>query len=159
MSGAGGPPARVLVVAAQRAAAKELVTKAAKKKETGKEELFKLASDAIVADPDPPTARRHLVNDFTVEKLGELMAQNPLGLTAFRDELTGLLKTLDKQGHEAARGFLLEAWNGTGSYTFDRIGRGTVHIPAACLASSARSSRARWPGTCAARSRATRPTG
>ena len=69
-----------------------------------------------------------------VEKLGELMAQNPLGLTAFRDELTGLLKTLDKQGHEAARGFLLEALNGTGSYTFDRIGRGTVHIPATCLA-------------------------
>src|SRR3989454_9579895 len=26
-----------------------------------------------------------------------------------------------------------EAWNGTGAYTYDRIGRGTLHIRAACL--------------------------
>ncbi len=29
---------------------------------------------------------------------------------------------------------MLDAWNGIGSYTFDPIGRGTVHIPAAYLA-------------------------
>ena len=31
------------------------------------------------------------------------------------------------------RAFYCEAWNGTGAYTYDRIGRGTLHIRAACL--------------------------
>lgn len=43
------------------------------------------------------------------------------------------LEGLDKDGHEAARGFYLEAWNGTGRYTYDRIGRGTIDIDAAVV--------------------------
>ena len=31
------------------------------------------------------------------------------------------------------RAVLCEAWNGTGAYTYDRIGRGTLHIRAACV--------------------------
>ena len=73
------------------------------------------------------------MNDVTVEKLGELLEQNPNGLVVFRDELSGWLRTLGRQGHEGDRGFYLEAWNGNGSYTFDRIGRGTHHIPNVCL--------------------------
>jgi putative DNA primase/helicase len=46
----------------------------------------------------------------------------------------GFFKSLDRPGHEADRSFYLEAWNGLGSFTFDRIGRGTTHIPHACLA-------------------------
>ena len=81
----------------------------------------------------PPVERRYLVNDATVEKLGELLCQNPNGLLLFRDELPGLLRTMERDGHENDRAFLCEAWSGTGAYTYDRIGRGTVHIPAACL--------------------------
>jgi hypothetical protein len=40
---------------------------------------------------------------------------------------------LDKYGREGDRAFYLESWNGNGSYTVDRIGRGTLHIPALCL--------------------------
>ena len=29
--------------------------------------------------------------------------------------------------------FYLESWNGTGSFDVDRIGRGSLHIPALCL--------------------------
>ena len=72
----------------------------------------------------PPTARRYLVNDATLEKLGEILKENPNGVTLFRDELTGWLKSMDKQGHESDRGFYLEAWNGNGCYTWDRIGPG-----------------------------------
>ena len=36
-------------------------------------------------------------------------------------------------GREGDREFYLEAWNGTGSYTVDRIGRGTIHIPSLTL--------------------------
>ena len=60
-------------------------------------------------------------------------SDNPNGLLLQRDELMGWLRGLEKQGHECDRAFYLESWNGTGDFTFDRIGRGTVHIPAACI--------------------------
>ena len=87
-----------------------------------------------VDTPTEPTARRYIVNDATVEKLGELMQQNPWGILSYRDELYGLLTGLDKQGQEGARAFMLQSYDGNQGYTFDRIGRGTVHIPRVCLA-------------------------
>ncbi len=87
--------------------------------------------DALVVAP--PVERRYVVNDSTVEKLGELLDENPNGLLLFRDELIGFLRTMDREGHENDRAFYAEAWNGTGAYTYDRIGRGTVHIAAACI--------------------------
>lgn len=77
--------------------------------------------------------RRYLTQDSTVAKLGELLRDNPRGLLVLRDELTGLLRMMDQPGHEGDREFFLEGWNGTNAYTFDRIGRGTIHIPALCL--------------------------
>ncbi len=127
--------ARQLVAAARKDAAKSTLKKAAKVEGTTEDELKRLAVDAMAtSQEDQPKCRRYLVNDFTVEKLGELMAENPNGLTVFRDELLGLLKSLEREGHQSDRGFLLECWNGNGSFTFDRIQRGTTHIEAACLA-------------------------
>jgi hypothetical protein len=79
------------------------------------------------------TERRYLTHDPTVEKLGMLLRDNPRGMLLLRDELAGWLRSLDKSGREGDREFYLEAWNGTGSYTSDRIGRGTIHIPALTL--------------------------
>lgn len=87
-----------------------------------------------VDTPAEPTARRFIVNDATVEKLGELMQHNPWGTLSYRDELYGLLTSLDKQGQEGSRAFYLQSYDGNQGYTFDRIGRGTVHIPRVCLA-------------------------
>jgi putative DNA primase/helicase len=83
--------------------------------------------------PDAPVERRYLVNDATVEKLGALLNLHPNGLLLFRDELAGFLRTMEREGHENDRAFYCEAWNGNGSYTYDRIGRGTLHISAACV--------------------------
>jgi hypothetical protein len=80
-----------------------------------------------------PTERRYLTHDATTAKLGDLLRQNPRGLLVIRDELYGLLRSFDKSGNEGDRQFYLEAWNGTGSFTQDRIERGTVHIPALTL--------------------------
>ena len=77
--------------------------------------------------------RRYLTHDVTVEKLGELLKDNPRGLLLLRDELAGWLQILSRPGREGEREFYLEAWNGTGSYTVDRIGRGTLHIPSLTL--------------------------
>lgn len=85
------------------------------------------------AAPTEPTERRYTTNDATVEKLGELMNQNPNGLLQFRDELTGFLRSMEREGHENDRAFYNEAWTGTTGYTYDRIGRGTLHIAANCL--------------------------
>ena len=87
-----------------------------------------------VDTPAEPTARRFIVNDATVEKLGELMQQNPWGTLSYRDELYGLLTGLDKQGQEGSRAFYLQSYDGNQGYTFDRIGRGTVYIPRVCQA-------------------------
>lgn len=84
-----------------------------------------------LAEPEPaPKAPRLVVNDATVEALGEILNENPRGLVQFRDELSGWLASLDREGREADRGFWLEAWNGRGPYTCDRIGRGTTRIEA-----------------------------
>jgi putative DNA primase/helicase len=82
---------------------------------------------------DQPIERRFVVNDSTTEKLGEILVGNPRGMLCVRDELVGFLTTLEREGREGDRAFYLEAWNGTGAFTWDRIGRGTVRIPAACV--------------------------
>lgn len=124
------------------AKAAQLVEKV-KTKETGKaiqkaikdpKEALRIAMESIEDDDDEaPVRTRYLVNDSTVEKLGEILNENPNGVLVFRDELIGLLKSLDKDGQEGARTFYLESWNGTGRYTYDRIGRGTLDIEAAIL--------------------------
>lgn len=81
----------------------------------------------------PPVARRYIVNDSTVERLGELLQKNPWGLLMYRDELHGLLTSLDKQGQEGARAFYLQGYDGNQGYTFDRIGRGETRIERVCF--------------------------
>ncbi len=98
-----------------------------------KREAYERAQDAIAAESDKPVCKRYIINDCTIEKLGELLAENQFGLMVFRDELTGWFRTLDKPGHESDRAFYLECWNGTGAFTCDTIGRGTIHVPGACL--------------------------
>jgi putative DNA primase/helicase len=111
-----------------------------KEKKKAIEEAIKKGNDPIEAakrftvdEPKEPAPKRYVVNDSTVEKLGEVLNQNPCGLTVFRDELVGLLRQLDKEGQEGARAFYLEAWDGLGKFTYDRIGRGTIHIETVTL--------------------------
>lgn len=123
-----------LLVAKAKADAAQSELKRKAKAKADPDELKRLASEAIdEGEGERPTCPRLVVNDTTVEKLGELLKENPNGLLQFRDELAGFLRALDKQGHETDRAFYLEAWNGDKSFDYDRIGRGNVHIPAVCL--------------------------
>jgi hypothetical protein len=74
-----------------------------------------------------------MTNDATIEKIAEILRDNPDGILYYRDELMGWLRSLDKAGREADRAFYLEAWNGNGSFSVDRIGRGSLHVPAVCV--------------------------
>jgi hypothetical protein len=109
---------------------------AAKGKAAKTEKLDALAQDFQKHQseaPLPPIQRRYVVNDATVEKLGELLRDNPAGLLAMRDELVGMIANWDREGREGERGFYLEAWNGNSSHITDRIGRGSIPIPNLCV--------------------------
>lgn len=115
-------------------------------KETIKKKMMKAAacSDSFdmeqaraelreLKEPEPPACKRYCTNDATIEKMHELLSQNDRGLLIFRDELMGLLTSWEKEGHESDRSFYLEAWNGYGSKTTDRIGRGTIRTKNLCV--------------------------
>jgi hypothetical protein len=89
-----------------------------------------LSTLAALAEPVAPAERRHLTSDVTAEKLGEICAANPNGIMVHRDELLSLFAELDHPDKASARGFFMTGWSGLDGYTFDRIMRGTVRIPA-----------------------------
>jgi putative DNA primase/helicase len=82
---------------------------------------------------DANARRRYIVQDCTTERLGEILSENPRGLMLYRDELKGWLRSLDKAGREGDRALYLETWNGTGSFVYDRVERGEIPIPSACV--------------------------
>ncbi len=83
-------------------------------------------------EPAKPPEERFISNDPTIEKLHEILAENPAGVMVFRDELTGWLANLEKKGREGERSFYLETWEGNGSFSFDRIVRGSKYVEGIC---------------------------
>lgn len=81
----------------------------------------------------PPVLKRYFTNDSSPEALADLERSNPNGILVIRDELIGLLSSLDQNDTDTGRAFYLEGWNGTGSYQFDRITRGSGYIQNHCL--------------------------
>jgi len=89
---------------------------------------------APTEQPTEPTMRRYVVNDSTVEALADLLVENPWGLLVYRDEVHGLLCSMDRQGQEGARGFYLTGYDGNQGHAVDRIGRGHSYVPRVCMA-------------------------
>jgi hypothetical protein len=123
----------------KRAAAptKKIAKKGTAEDATSPRSLDELRQEyAELTAPQKPEERRYKTNNATIEKISELLNNNPRGLLYFRDELTGWLATLDKEGHEPDRAFYLETWNGycPGGYDTDRILRGSIHTTNMCLA-------------------------
>lgn len=117
----------------------ELSTYEAQKKVHQSQEQDRLKGKAVnnpvgyPEAPKKPTERRYMTNDATIEKIADLLNENPTGLLQFRDEMIGLLAGWDRSGREQDRTFYLEAWGGSGSITIDRIGRGTTHVYNVCM--------------------------
>lgn len=116
-------------------AIRDMVKKALKEGAYDKSEELKtkIAELELEAENSKLVERRYKTNDATVEKVARLLNENPNGLLLIRDELNGWLQLLSKAGREGDREFFLESWNGYGSYTVDRVGSGTLHVPALCL--------------------------
>lgn len=103
----------------------------AKKNPEKARELLVQASEGV--ETPEPRGRRFIVGDATVEKLADLLTVNQWGLMVYRDELHGLLCSMDKAGQEGSRGFYLTGFDGTESYAVDRIIRGESYVPRVCL--------------------------
>ena len=90
-------------------------------------------TNSFPTKPEPPKRKRYLVNDTTYQALSVVLSENPSGILALGDELSGLLKSLDTPGQEAARGFYLSGWGGSGDCIIDRIGRASIHLHSYCI--------------------------
>lgn len=100
----------------------------AKKKEAVKKE-DDTSKIKELTPPTKPSKKRYATSDGTIEAIADIISYNPNGLLVTRDELSGFLKMMDKAGKEGDRAFYLEGWNGTGSFSVDRIMRGSTYIP------------------------------
>lgn len=92
-------------------------------------------SGLSAAGEEEPKATRYVVNDGGYQALAEVLRNcAPNGVLAYRDELMSLVRALDDESRVEDRGFYLTGWNGSDSYTSDRIGRGfNLHIPAVTI--------------------------
>ncbi|MDP1667089.1 MAG: DUF3987 domain-containing protein [Methylobacter sp.] len=100
------------------------------------DDLQKLKADYMElsgnAEPEP-TRRLFKTNETSIQSMTVLQNQNPRGLLTFRDELTALLVKWDREDGADERAYFLEGWNGNGSYTDFKIGRGLTEAPNVCI--------------------------
>jgi hypothetical protein len=71
-----------------------------------------------------------VVSDTTIEKLGEILSRYDRGLLVKRDEFSGWIGAMEKYGGKgsgADRAFWLRSFDG-GSYTIDRVNRGSLRV-------------------------------
>lgn len=110
-------------------ATKESAMQKLKKGSIDSEAVKRLIEEARQGATEEPVRQRFIFNDSTIEKVSEIEAENPMGLLLYRDELSGWLTSLERPERSGDRSFYLEGWNGTGSFSTDRIGRGSLFIP------------------------------
>ncbi|NRP31688.1 MULTISPECIES: DUF3987 domain-containing protein [unclassified Aliiroseovarius] len=72
---------------------------------------------------------RLVVHDSTIERIQILQSENPTGLLLVNDEIAAMFKSFDSQNRSNDRPYLLQAFNGDRSYSVDRVGRDSIHIP------------------------------
>ena len=100
------------------------------------DDMVKLRADYVEltqkAEPEP-TRRLFKSNETSIQSMTVLQQQNPRGILVFRDELTGLLVKWDREDGADERAYFLEGWNGNGSYTDFKIGRGLTDAKNICI--------------------------
>jgi len=119
---------------AQRKQLEKDIQKAATAKVPDPAKLDALRNDfRMLEEGEEPAPRMFKTNETSIQSQTVLQKQNPRGLLVFRDELTGWLSRLDKPEYGDERAYYLEGWNGNGSYTDFKIGRGLTDAPNICI--------------------------
>jgi hypothetical protein len=86
-------------------------------------ELVELSKEGALA-----SFRRVFTINTTIERLEQLLAENPNGLPMMLDELSGFFLQMELTGHNVDKSFYLSAWDGHNSSYTDRITRRTVRL-------------------------------
>jgi hypothetical protein len=77
---------------------------------------------------EEPIRRRYTAHDVTHQALFSIVQKSaPNGVLVIKDELSTLLRELDREENAEGRGFYLTGWNGSTKHRVDRIGRGLNH--------------------------------
>lgn len=96
-------------------------------------EWLKACEDTPKGEEEPPApiGKRLILNDATVEKMGDIMAKSePRGILSYQDELSGWLASMDAYKNGAGgkdKAAWLEAYNG-GPKAIDRVSRGSTFV-------------------------------
>lgn len=109
---------------------------AGKDKVVNSDDMQKLKADYMqLSESTEPEATRRLfkTNETSIQSMTLLQVQNERGILVFRDELTGLLVKWDTEQGNDERAYFLEGWNGNGSYTDFKIGRGITDAKSICI--------------------------
>jgi hypothetical protein len=128
-----GRKAEVMKTKLMREAAAKKAAQAIRRGQRNEIEDIDFAALANEDDGEAAPLRRFIVNDFSLEALGEVLRSNPWGVLCYQDELAGLFAMLQREGNQTLQKFLLSAWNGNAGFTFDRIMRGVRQVDHACL--------------------------
>jgi len=80
-----------------------------------------------------PVRRLFKTNETSIQSMTVIQNENLRGVLTFRDELTGLLVKWDREDGADERAYFLEGWNGDGSYTDVKIGRGLTDAKNICI--------------------------
>ena len=97
-------------------------------------EIERLRASFVELEEAPEATRRLFkTNETSIQSMTEIQTKNPRGLLVFRDELTGLLVKWDREDGADERAYFLEGWNGNGSYTDVKIGRGLTDAKNICI--------------------------
>lgn len=108
--------------------------KATKKKVIDKTEIEVIRANFKELDGiQEPTRRLFKTNETSVQSMTVLQNENERGILVHRDELMGLLSKWDRDDGADERAYFLEGWNGNGSYTDFKIGRGLTDAKNICI--------------------------
>jgi len=115
----------------------ELSRKKSKNELVDSEDIQRLREDYVrlakKAKDEAPNRRIFKTNETSIQSMTILQQQNPRGVLMFRDELTGLMVKWKREDGADERAYFLEGWNGDGSYTDFKVGRGLTDAKQVCI--------------------------
>lgn len=98
----------------------------------------KKVNTPILEKPKKPPQHRKMADDTTVERLGDILVDNPNGILVLKDELSGWIGSFDAYRSNGSlgkdRSLYLELYNG-GPKLIDRVKKGRMIVPnwSACI--------------------------
>jgi len=119
----------------QEAELKQLQKEIPKLVEAKKIDDIKIAKERYreISENEAPERRLFKTNETSIQSLTVLNKHNERGVLIHVDEIMGLLSQLEMPQNSDMKAYFLTGWNGYGSYTDYKIGRGLTEAKNICL--------------------------